>query len=763
MAISIHFQGGPKAGQTQTFGDDVESIVIGRDPHKCQVVFPPDETKVGREHCALRRELARYRLVLNRDDLVLLDGKAAIDGQELAPTADLQLGPGGPKLVVETTQRGDLPATARKGHQRGHATLLRDSKRSARRTTWIAFSATALVLAVGVLSYHWRGELLPVVVKLGEGQEKIRHQQDTQSSMLHDLADRLAEADRTAKANKQGLPEALNKAAASVYLVLERDSQGDVDPQATAWVVNRERGILATNGHVADIFNQIVQQRPNHQLIVRSTADPPVDCVVTSVKIHPGYAASNDLWSNFQPTRRTSEESDIRIDQPGPFCDVALMFVDAPDKLAEALPLADDDTLKKLAAGYPLGAVGFPMEGLSLHGVNVEQPAPTTHLAYITAVTNYFGAGKVDFAEKLLVQHAIPTAGGASGSPLINADGKVVAVHNAGNVIGQTDEARITSGALINFAQRVDLVGELLDDRADEAQAQRTQQWRQEISRYYSDITTVERGIHDVKVAELRSQWERKLAADATVEKVDELISQPGQLTDQGAQGKTFQGSQTFDVPQGGKLLVVVAGDANDAVDLTLYSVVDGGRKNSWPASTFENNPWLQYCFITLAAGGRFEANVSGTQQNAGYVLHALLAQLGASTPDTRRETLVANWFNSHVSWQAQKYHAEQLVKKTVTLAATGGPANAFRATAPVSIPAGDDYFVVARAQGGEHITLSVLRGAAELLGEDRSDTDLPSVACTVPTKCDLQIAVTGPRAGVVVDIFVYHAVAATN
>lgn len=51
------------------FGDDVAQITFGRDADQCDVVFPPDETLVGRQHCALRLELGRYRLVLN-DELM---------------------------------------------------------------------------------------------------------------------------------------------------------------------------------------------------------------------------------------------------------------------------------------------------------------------------------------------------------------------------------------------------------------------------------------------------------------------------------------------------------------------------------------------------------------------------------------------------------------------------------------------------------------------------------------------------------------------
>ena len=53
MSLKIRFQGGQRAGDVVELDDGVERIVIGRDPERCHIAFPPDETQVGREH--LRR------------------------------------------------------------------------------------------------------------------------------------------------------------------------------------------------------------------------------------------------------------------------------------------------------------------------------------------------------------------------------------------------------------------------------------------------------------------------------------------------------------------------------------------------------------------------------------------------------------------------------------------------------------------------------------------------------------------------------------
>jgi len=135
----------------------------------------------------------------------------------------------------------------------------------------------------------------------------------------------------------------------------------------------------------------------------------------------------------------------------------------------------------------------------------------------ITAVTDYWGS-QADEGDRLLVQHNLPSTGGASGSPIFDQNGDVVAVLCAGNTtytlptetkiaverakakvvaaledqlgtenlsaedkakaieaakarlgqisslkVGVEDLERAPSAAQINFAQRADILKELLD------------------------------------------------------------------------------------------------------------------------------------------------------------------------------------------------------------------------------------------------------------------------------------------------------------
>ena len=54
-------------------------------------------------------------------------------------------------------------------------------------------------------------------------------------------------------------------------------------------------------------------------------------------------------------------------------------------------------------------------------------------------------------SSRLLLQHDLPATGGASGSPIVGASGRVVALLNAGNLF-MVNGDRVPNAALINFA-----------------------------------------------------------------------------------------------------------------------------------------------------------------------------------------------------------------------------------------------------------------------------------------------------------------------
>lgn len=427
-----------------TFDDDVEMVVIGRDPRRSDIMFPPSLQVVGLEHMAMKRVLGRYRLVLNADDPVFVNGREAYDGQELPDRCVVRLGARGPRLVVETTTRTDLPPVEREMEAHGRSASPRRLLRSVRRNRNLALAATALVvLATALLIWStWRSS---------------RPKEPTGEVAL-------------------GL--ALERAAPSVYRVVVRTADGGEYSGATAWVV--APGRLATNAHVAKQFEELPA---GGVLQVRSSDALPRTFDVLSVTVHPGFDAFEALWGGYQPAEGARAGRLHRIRSAGSGADVAILEVDPAAALGPPLALADEPTLLVLAPGDPVGYVGYPSESLALSGSPVKRPLAHRQMGRITLMTNFFGASGTA-KSKHLIQHTCPGTGGSSGSPLIDARGRVIGLISAGN-FAPGMMGRIPSGVGINFAQRVDLLRELLEGQAEAAQADRTNEWITSIEDLY--------------------------------------------------------------------------------------------------------------------------------------------------------------------------------------------------------------------------------------------------------------------------------------
>lgn len=446
MAIQITHLDGPLAGKTQAFGDDKDRITFGRLP-ECDVVWPADFTKVSRHHFSLVRDPGGYAFDLGETP-VLVNGRDAYEDMHVDSEAEVQLGDaGGPRFRIKVVTAGAAAGMAATQAYKKKTTAYEQAQRSKRVLGYVA--AGVAVIAVGVGVALWQiNQIEPV--DIAQYTEQIKGELQTE------LATTVS-------------PETLAEVRDSVYLVLVRGTDGNEVAAATAWVVGD--GVLATNAHVGEIFYQI---EPGMELLVRSPKSPYLTHQVTSVDIHPGYKAFDVAVAEYEPVVMNLWGE---VDSPKlvPAYDVALMYVDKPEVLAAPLPLASDDELGELLPGMAVAYVGYPTEQLSVVDA-IRAPNPVTQSGgTLVGITDYFNVRREDHVNHL-IQHNLGATGGASGSPIVNAAGEVVAVLSGGNII-ITPEGRAPSAVGINFGQRADLVRELLDGVAAEKIVEYQQIW----------------------------------------------------------------------------------------------------------------------------------------------------------------------------------------------------------------------------------------------------------------------------------------------
>jgi hypothetical protein len=464
MPIQIRFEGDPAKGPRFAPGlDELERIVIGRDAAHCQVVFAADDTRVGRQHCTLEQITGRYRVRVNQEDVVLCDGRRVYDNDELPFEREfqLQLGRTGPVLLVRTFLQGLVTDTRLQDLDESVVAKIRQTAQGARRGQTVALAAVVLVLvAAGAVALLSRSYSRRIEVALAEPQ----------------------------------LADALNKGIPSVYLVLIQDKNQFLKRLGTAWVVDQQKGLLVTNAHIAEEFQELKQAKNGSRMVLHAPVAGDELMAVDRVQIHPGFDAWHKLWTQFEPVEQTSAAAYQSVASFGAACDVALLHVESAAALAPALRVADAKTLNGLKAGEPLGLVGYPVEELALGGATIDDPIPTVQFGHLVRMTNFFGVVDVPPDERLLVSHSVPATGGASGSPILNRRGEVVAINSAGNILplygpGESGEVtiigRIPSAALINFAQRVDLVKELIEGTADERLIKAREQWAHAFQKHF--------------------------------------------------------------------------------------------------------------------------------------------------------------------------------------------------------------------------------------------------------------------------------------
>lgn len=419
--LTLRFDRGPLAGSQRRFAPNRRRIVLGT-ADGCDVCFDASTSGIGAEHCELLRDAGRYEIRVNRDDPVWVDGVRVQDGHELTDGSQVALGTGSSVRFTVHYERRSLLDSER-------------VRRSLRVGAWTLGIAVSLLGALGL----W-----------GRVEQRNR---SAQLAAVNGAVERL----RRESAPFSWSP-LIARTQPSVYLVIQQSPDGGETAIGTAWVVGPAQ--LATNAHVAEALAVIARNNPERKLLARSGQEPFEQIALIGARVHPAFEAFRDTWRRYSPMRIDEEGAPHKIDLAYGY-DIALLKVAPGAKLAPPLPLASDSTLQELRAGDPVAFVGFPTE--QLLETDLTRPNARSQAGSIVSMTS-FTLTHAAPGEAQRIEHSLPATGGASGSPIINSSGEVVAVLSGGNVIVGRDGSRTPNAALVNFAQRIDVLRPLLAD-----------------------------------------------------------------------------------------------------------------------------------------------------------------------------------------------------------------------------------------------------------------------------------------------------------
>jgi V8-like Glu-specific endopeptidase len=399
-----------------SFEDHNQAIRFGRDVDR-DVRFRPDATSFGRKHFELRPSASSYEIVTDREHLVFINGMRIEGSMTLLPNAEIRLNdPETGPLIRITVDKGiGLPPTEKPKRPPGRTPQerMRDLRRA------VAALAVAGVVA-GAYFY----------LRIDKNEQALAAFAGETKTVIAKLDEKVTDA----------IPpdwvDISKKVSASVYQVVIETNDGKPPVvQATAWVYGPH--ILVTNSHAAKLYEDL---GPSKSLkVVAPDGQQTMAKVIAPPKLHPAY-------DRFREVIADVEKNGKPVGQVGSY-DVAFLEVDNSVQLAP--PLTID---REIDVGQEIGVLGYP----SAFAKN--ETASQFRVGVVSGSTDFLGIAKGTKGE--LIYHTADGAWGASGSPIFNKEGKVVAIFSGGEA-RQVGKTNIISGAGTFYAQSASLIDDL--------------------------------------------------------------------------------------------------------------------------------------------------------------------------------------------------------------------------------------------------------------------------------------------------------------
>ncbi len=513
-----------------TFPPARDEIVLGREKTS-DVVFPPDARIVSRTHGRIfRQPSGDYAIEPFGDHYIEMDGYPVERGQHVRDGAMVRLGgKSGPLLRVRIERAEQTAAT-------GHTTLAQERVVSVhkrmgamRRYQFAGLAAVMLVAAAMAYLYAFR---LP--------------DYDVQ------MADLRAGVEAAAKDDIRDTSALM----AAAWAVVLKERGGTEKLIGTAWPY--ADGLVVTNAHVAVVQEML---KPGEALVVRKP-DGSREFNVLDHRLHPAYKPFKDFiaWAKENNTGFRSMVSGLVM---APAYDVAVLVVDPPT-LGMTLPVVPDPGPQHVAPGTSLAFAGYPIEGTGAQKSAQLGQNAQLQFGSVTSNSDFFlFHAQPEFA--YLVQNSLPATGGASGSPVINKDGYVVAVLSGGTVVATGNGGRAPSAVLLNYAQRADLIAGAVDPSSFDVEAERSR-WMATLSRFDDYENKV---VADAQAA-LEQQTGKVLSG--------EMLVQDGSLAtgDSVKAGTVQYRNHEVKVEAGKTYSFLVYGDQGSSLSLALFRETTG-------------------------------------------------------------------------------------------------------------------------------------------------------------------------------------------